>query len=52
MGSKLRRSAQFTLLTIRNGQPSGLQNVTLQTNGRFDVDDWVPLSALTTTADL
>jgi len=48
VGSKLRRPAQFTLLTIADGRPTGLQPVTLQTNGQFVVDEWIPLATTTT----
>lgn len=43
VGSKLRRPAQFTLLTIRDGRPVGLQPVVLETNGRFQVEDYQEL---------
>ncbi|CAM3351392.1 metallophosphoesterase family protein [Nocardioides dubius] len=44
VGSKLRRPAQFAFLTIRDGRPAGIQSVTLETNGVFTVDDFVPLT--------
>lgn len=45
LGSKLRRAAQITLVTYaEDGQPAGLQPVVLQTNGRFDVGEFVSLS--------
>ncbi|MDN5746508.1 MAG: metallophosphoesterase, partial [Nocardioidaceae bacterium] len=44
IGSKLRRAADMALLTYREGRPVGIQNVMLQTNGRFHVEDWVELS--------
>lgn len=44
IGSKLRRAAGVALITYRDGRPVGIQSVTLQTNGRYDVDDWVPLT--------
>ncbi|MFS3126896.1 metallophosphoesterase family protein [Nocardioides sp. Bht2] len=43
VGSKLRRPAQFAFLTIRDGRPSGIQAVTLETNGVFKVDEFTPL---------
>lgn len=43
VGSKLRRPAEFTLLTYRDGRPQGLQTVTLQTNGVFQVGAYVEL---------
>lgn len=42
-GTKLRRAANVALITYRAGRPVGLQSVTLQTNGRFDVTAWQPL---------
>lgn len=44
VGSKLRRPAQFAFLTIRDGRPIGIQAVTLETNGVFNVDDFTPLT--------
>ncbi len=45
IGSKLRRTAQVTLLTYaEDGTPAGLQPVLLQTNGVFVVDPYLPLS--------
>lgn len=44
VGSKLRRAAEVTLVTYRDGRPVGLQGVLLQTNGVFVVDDYVPLA--------
>ncbi|MCD4533833.1 metallophosphoesterase [Nocardioides sp. cx-169] len=43
IGSKIRRPAQVTLLTYADGRPAGLQPVVLQSNGRFDVGEFVPL---------
>ena len=43
VGSKLRRPAEVTLVTYREGRPVGLQAVTLQTNGVFQVDDYIEL---------
>jgi hypothetical protein len=43
VGSKLRRSADLTLVTYRDGRPSGIQSVELQTNGVFVVRPWVLL---------
>lgn len=43
IGSKPRRDATMTLLTYRDGRPLGVQSVVLQTNGVFQVADWVPL---------
>ena len=45
IGSKLRRAAQVSLLTYDDeGRPVGIQPVLLQTNGRFDVGDYVELT--------
>lgn len=44
IGSKLRRPASLALITYREGRPVGIQSVTLQTNGRYDVDDWAELT--------
>nr|WP_246298640.1 metallophosphoesterase [Nocardioides panaciterrulae] len=49
VGSKLRREAEVTLVTYRDGRPVGLQPVILQTNGVFHVRDYLPLHV---TADL
>jgi predicted phosphodiesterase len=43
IGSKPRRAADVTLLTYRDGRPLGLQGVTLQTDGRFVVGEFVVL---------
>ncbi|WP_245155957.1 metallophosphoesterase [Nocardioides sp. 503] len=43
IGSKLRRAAQVTLVTYDDGRPVGLQPVILQTNGRFDVGEFLSL---------
>lgn len=43
VGSKLRRAAGVALITYRDGRPVGVQGVTLQTNGRYDVRAYVPL---------
>ena len=43
VGSKPRRNADVSLVTYRDGRPTGIQWVTLQTNGVFEVGDWVPL---------
>ncbi|CUR55485.1 Metallophosphoesterase [metagenome] len=44
VGSKLRREAEVTLITYREGRPVGLQPVTLQTNGVFVVGRYQPLT--------
>lgn len=44
IGSKLRRDAQVTLVTYRDGRPAGVQPVTIRTNGDFMVSEFVPLS--------
>ena len=43
IGSKLRRDAQVTLVTYREGAPVGIQPVTVRTVGDFRVGDYVPL---------
>ncbi len=43
VGSRLRREAQFTFLTFKDGRPVGLQSVRISTRGQFLVDDFVPL---------
>jgi len=42
VGSKLRREAEVTLVTFKDGRPVGLQPVRLQTDGVFVVGDYVP----------
>jgi hypothetical protein len=42
-GSKLRRDAEFTLITYRDGRPIGLQPVVVRTNGVYDVRPYIPL---------
>ncbi|MBM7518788.1 metallophosphoesterase [Nocardioides nitrophenolicus] len=44
IGSKLRRPASIALVTYRDGRPAGIQSVTLQPNGRYDVDPWAALT--------
>ncbi len=44
LGSKPRREAQVTLVTYADGRPVGLQGVFLQTNGRWDVGEYVELT--------
>ena len=44
IGSKPRRAAGISLITYRDGRPVGIQAVTLQTTGVFDVGDYVVLS--------
>ena len=43
VGSKPRRDAMVSLITYRDGRPLGLQWVTVQTNGVFEVGPWTPL---------
>jgi hypothetical protein len=40
IGSKLRRNAQVTLLTYRDGRPVGVQPVTIRTVGDFLVSPY------------
>jgi hypothetical protein len=44
IGSKLRRDAQVTLVTYREGVPVGVQPVVVTTIGEFRVGDYTPLS--------
>ncbi|WP_100414804.1 metallophosphoesterase family protein [Mumia flava] len=41
LGSKLRRTAQASLVTFRDGRPVGLQPVNFQPGGRIDVEEYV-----------
>lgn len=43
IGSKPRRAADVSLVTYRDGRPAGVQWVTLQTDGVFQVGTYVPL---------
>ena len=43
IGSKLRRDAQVTLITYRDGRPVGLQPVTIETIGDFRVSPYLEL---------
>lgn len=43
IGSKLRRNAQLTLITYRDGRPVGLQPVTIRTVGDFRVTPYIEL---------
>jgi len=45
LGSKLRRSAQVTVVTFRDGQPAGLQPVTFEPGGTIDVAEYTPIEA-------
>ena len=44
LGSKPRRPAGISLVTYREGRPVGVQAVTLQTTGVFEVGDFVSLA--------
>lgn len=44
IGSKLRRDAQVTLVTYRDGRPVGIQPVTVRTVGDFVVGDYTELA--------
>ena len=44
IGSKPRRPAEVSLVTYRDGRPVGIQWVILQTNGVFEVGEYVELS--------
>ncbi len=43
LGSKLRRPAQLTLVTYRDGEPVGLQPVDVTTGGTIEVQDYTEL---------
>ncbi|WP_372728922.1 metallophosphoesterase [Nocardioides sp.] len=43
VGSKPRRTAQVSLVTYRDSRPVGIQPVLLQTNGVFEVGEFIPL---------
>ena len=43
IGSKPRRDAMVSLITYRDGVPAAIQPVTLQTNGAFEVGEYVEL---------
>ncbi|MSZ76752.1 MAG: metallophosphoesterase [Actinobacteria bacterium] len=43
IGSKIKRTAQVSLLTYRDGRPVGIQAVQLETNGRYRVERFVEL---------
>jgi len=43
IGTKLRRPAGLALITYRDGQAAGIQSITVQTTGRFDVDPYEEL---------
>ncbi|MGH3345378.1 MAG: metallophosphoesterase, partial [Nocardioides sp.] len=43
VGSKPRRDAMVSLITYRDGVPAAIQSVTLQTNGTFEVGEYVEL---------
>ena len=46
VGSKLRRPAQVTLVTYREGRPVGLQPVMVQTSGEIEAGDYIELGTL------
>lgn len=50
LGSKLRRTAQVTLVTYREGRPVGVQPVLFQTIKAIVVGDYVPLDVETASA--
>ncbi len=43
LGSKLRRDAEVTLVTYRDGRPVGLQPVMITTSGEYDVAPFIDL---------
>jgi hypothetical protein len=44
LGSKVRRDAEVSLVTYREGRPVGIQSVVLQTDGAFTVEPYVALN--------
>ncbi|MCY7399494.1 MAG: metallophosphoesterase [Nocardioides sp.] len=44
VGSKPRRDAEVSLITYRDGRPTGLQWVRLRTDGSWLVGDWEPIA--------
>jgi hypothetical protein len=44
LGSKIRRPAEVSLVTYRQGRPAGIQSVVLQTDGSFEVVPYVTLT--------
>jgi hypothetical protein len=44
LGSKVRRPAEVSLVTYRQGRPAGIQSVVLQTDGSFEVVPYVTLT--------
>ena len=46
VGSKLRRPAQVTLVTYREGRPVGLQPVIVQTSGELEAGAYIDLGSL------
>ena len=44
LGSKLRREAEVTLVTFKDGRPTGIQPVRITTPGEVVVDRWVALT--------
>ena len=49
VGSKPRRQASVTLVTYRDGRPAGVQPVTVQTTGEFEVGLYTELDLEATT---
>ena len=43
IGSKLRRDAEFTFVTYRDGRPVGIQPVTVTTTGDLSVAPYIEL---------
>jgi hypothetical protein len=44
LGTKLRRPANFALITYRDGEPVGIQSITVETTGRFRVEQYAELT--------
>lgn len=47
LGTTLRRTAQLTLVTYRDGVPAGLQPIDINTGGGITVQPWLPIPAPT-----
>lgn len=52
VGSKPKRDAQVSLITFRDGEAVGIQPVTLRTDGKYLVQDWVALDDTLPTTDI
>jgi hypothetical protein len=46
LGTKLRRDAQVSLITYRDGRPVGIQPVSISTNNLFTVEPYYQMPTL------